>query len=54
MIDFESACPWGRENQAGEGRRERSMHECIDSTEDERPATICSGNQGCGGLESII
>ena len=30
------------------------MHECIDSTEDARPATICSGSQGCGGSESII
>src|SRR3712207_7743232 len=47
------SCPWGRENQAGEGRRESAMHECIASTEDARPATICSGSQGCGGSESI-
>src|SRR3954447_9218292 len=54
MTDPEPACPWGRENRAGEGRRERSMHECIDSTEDTRPATICSGSQGCGGSGSTI
>src|SRR4051794_33829327 len=48
------ACPWGRENRAGQGRRERSMHECIDSTEDAAPATICSGSQGCGGPGSSI
>jgi hypothetical protein len=29
------------------------MHECIDSTEDALLAKICSGSQGCGGLEPI-
>src|SRR5438105_14622805 len=54
MIDSESACPWGREDGAGEGRRAKFRHECLDESEDARPATICSGIQGCGGLESII
>src|SRR6266516_8202928 len=54
MIDSESACPWGRENRAGEGRRAKFRHECLDEPEDARPATICSGIQGCGGLGSGI
>src|SRR5436190_2082226 len=54
MIDSESACPWGRENRAGQGRRAKFMHECMDEPEDAGPAKICSGIQGCGGLESVI
>src|SRR5213082_1687001 len=42
MIDSESACPWGREDRAGEGRRAKFRHECLDESEDARPATICS------------
>src|SRR5438093_11532564 len=54
MIDSESACPWDRENRAGEGRRAKFMHECMHEPEDARPAKICSGIQGRGGLESVI
>jgi hypothetical protein len=38
-----------------------SMHECMDESRFRRfaapfrtPAMICSGIQGCGGLESVI
>ena len=65
MIDSESVCPWGGENRVafgndralralGEGRRAKFMHECMDEPEDAGPAKICSGIQGCGGLELVI
>src|SRR5437763_6219981 len=54
MIGAWAACPRGRENRAGEGRRERSMHEGIDSTEDARPAKVCSVIRGCGGRGAVI
>src|SRR6266480_2297815 len=54
MIDSGPACPWGRENRGGQGRRATFMHECMDEPEDAGPATICSVIQGCGGLESVI
>ena len=54
MIDSKSAWPWGRENRAGEGRRAKFRHKCLDEPEDARPAKICSGIQGCGGMESVI
>src|SRR5438132_9062343 len=48
MIDFESACPWGRENRAGQGRRAKPMLDCMGESEDAVPATIRSVIQGCG------
>ena len=65
MIDSGSACPWGRENRVAfgndralralsEGRRVKFRHKCLDEPEDARPAKVCSGIRGCGGLESVI
>ena len=54
MFDSESACPWGRENRAGRGRKAKPMLYCISELEDDDPAKVRSVCQGCVGLESSI
>src|SRR5881227_4049466 len=48
MVDSESACPWGRENRAGQGRRAKLMLDCMGEPEDAVPATIRNVIQGSG------
>src|SRR3954465_1472093 len=48
------ACPRGRENRAGQGRRAKFMPEGMDEPEDAGPAKVCSVIRGCGGRRRLI
>src|SRR3954452_17272306 len=54
MVSFRPACPWGRENRAGQGRRVTFTPLGMDEPEDAGPAKVCSVIQGCGGRKEAI
>src|SRR4051794_29790395 len=54
MVSFRPACPWGRENRAGQGRRVKFMPLGMDEPEDAGPAKVCSVIRGCGGRKEAI
>src|SRR2546426_611937 len=46
-VGSESACPRGRENRAGQGRRAKPMLDCMGEPEDADPAKVRSVSRGC-------